>query len=203
MQINNITFHSLFHGYEIQAYPEKELGCFIDILARIEAVFYHHLFHHKMSKTLFMRFDLTFPLTMQYPPDNMLVESFSSDLMKYLLRKGLSPHYLWVRERKPGSHHHHYHFVLLLNGQKTYKIWKHLQKAEQIWHTKLCIQEPASGLIDFCNSKGNNGLHIYRNDRSALHAGLYWSSYLAKISTKEFIPGVRNYGSSQLYHRLQ
>lgn len=203
MQINNVTFNPIFHGYEIQAYPERQLGCYIDILERIEAVFYHHMFEHRMSKTLFMRFDLTFPQTIQYPPDNSLVESFTSDFMKHLSRKGLSPHYLWVRERKEGRLNHHYHFFILLKGQVTRQFWHHLQKAEQIWKTKLDLIGNNQGLVDFCNRDGNNGIMIFRNNPVSINAGLYWASYLAKISTKEFISGIRVYGSSLLSHRLQ
>ncbi|MDD5596707.1 MAG: inovirus-type Gp2 protein [Victivallaceae bacterium] len=196
MRDSDITFSKYYRGLEIQA--SETLPCRKDILEATHRIFELTAFKHR---TFFMRFDVTFPKSMRYPPDNSLFIGFIASFMKNLRRnkKKLNPHLLWVRENNPLSGpNHHYHCFMCLAGDNTHSIFGHLTKAQELWELALGLAPgQGAGLIDYCN-RGTNGYMIERGDFIGAAHCFYWASYLSKCRTKEYLPGIRTFNTSQL-----
>ena len=185
-----------YNGLEIQTDEANGLWCRRDMLDTMHALFQATAFQHR---TFFMRFDVRFPVDKQYPKDNNIFKAFMANFIKHLSRHQLNPYYMWCRERTNQERNQHYHCLLLLNGYKTQSIYGHLKKAEELWARALGLfPEENTGLIDYCD-RGSNGVMVEKGDMIAANYCFYWASYLAKVNFKENLPGIRDWGTSQIY----
>ena len=152
---------------------------------------------NKHNKVLPIRLDLTYPQYSDYPNDKVLLSRFIESLILHCKRKGLDPHYLWVREQA-SSKNHHYHVILLLNGNKIQNPHGVYNKATELWGKGL--NTDAAGLVHY-------GTHIMirRNApdfEQTYHDALSLASYLAKAYSKGNAPkGAREMGMSNLKNR--
>ena len=99
---------------------------------------------------------------------------------------GYDPLYIMVRELSTEKNIH-YHMVLFLDGNKTNNPYQHFQNA-RIVLGNIC---GSYGCINECNDGHRNGIMIERNTATYndLFEVLRQFSYLAKIKSKENVPG--------------
>ena len=151
------------------------------------------------------------------------IESFKSRVKADINRKrnlgkrvhNTSIRYVWCRE-KSFSKNEHFHIFLLLNGDTYWQLGS--LKYPTPGHISCMINEAWNCAIG-SNDKNYNGLVEYSGQPVKLDARLfasyyryntyaciymnsyesvfYWMSYLAKVDTKKFGDGVRNFGCSQ------
>lgn len=180
---------------------EKKLGCNERTLKKIDQIMNHMADRH--NKVLFMRYDIRFPQDYDCQNSNTYFRAFQEAFIKNRKRKGFDPHYLAVRETSEEKHQH-YHVALFMDGNKTQRIRKHIDAAEQLWTDTLGLppryddngKRISYGLIDDCTKhrKGHpqeNGVILYRNDPeydSKFDHCFYRTSYLAKENQKGNAP---------------
>ena len=159
----------------------------------------------RFSRTLFIRFDLHYPIDSIAPHDNSHLSKFLNSFTRYLSREGIAFQYVWVREQSIMEIHQHYHVMLLLNGNVTRHSWNHMEKADALWQRALGINYP--GLLQRCNRSRDGSshpdfIHLDRHDASYqrdIERCVEWASYLAKTRTKGYAPlNVREWGASSL-----
>jgi hypothetical protein len=185
----NTTVSNTYRGLSINTNAEKGLACMTDILDK-----YHDVLHHMLdtcSDVMQVRFDLHYPADGSVLPSNAHVHRFNFYLKRSLLRESqrnnqtCDPQLIWVREQHI-SQHPHYHHTALLNANTHPHYYPVVQRAEKIW--KQAIGSEQSGLVDFCNKQGENGLIIHRdaeNMQEQKDACSYQASYQAKERHKE------------------
>lgn len=159
----------------------------------------------KHSKTLAVRFDLTFPLGYTQVFTNDLVSSFTQKLIQKYRRQGRDPYYIWAREQR-ASVNPHYHFAILLDGQQIQGFSHVFYNAQSLWGSTLGVD--ASGLVHHCIDEVyyknfSNGIMIRRSEDDAqlvYESVVQQLSYLAKMRDKRSDGDPwRNFGMSQLY----
>ena len=157
------------------------------------------------SKTMVIRFDVTYPKGFMAVEDN----SDMSNLMKLLIqqcsRNGVSPVYFWVREQSLRSKNQHYHCMLLLDGNKTCRYYPYIELAEEIWGRILGVNP--KGLVHYCDrdpdgNRQTNGI-ILRNDdpyyEDKIATVVRQAMYLAKDHTKGiYNDGFRDFGMTRI-----
>ena len=157
----------------------------------------------RFSRTLFIRFDLHYPIDFIAPHDNSHLSKLLNSFTRYLSREGIAFQYVWVREQSIMERHQHYHVMLLLNGNVTRHSWNHMEKADALWQSALGINYP--GLLQRCNRSRDGSshpdfIHLDRHDASYqrdIERCVEWASYLAKTRTKGYAPlNVREWGGS-------
>ena len=157
------------------------------------------------SKTMVIRFDVTYPKGFKAVEDNSDISALMKLLIQQCSRKGVSPAYFWVREQSLRSNNQHYHCMLLLDGNKTRRYYPYIEAAEEIWGRILNV-DPL-GLIHYCNRspEGNrqaNGIILRSDDpnyEDKIEAVVRQAMYLAKDHTKGiYNDGVRDFGMTRL-----
>ena len=194
--MNNINFRSMMNDNDHHLYRPT-------IHDKLSMLLTEYTTLH--SKTMVIRFDVTYPKGFKAIGDN----SDISDLMKLLIqqcsRKGVSPAYFWVREQSLRSNNQHYHCMLLLDGNKTPRYYPYIEAAEEIWGRILNV-DPL-GLIHYCNRspEGNrqaNGIILRSDDpnyEDKIDTVVRQAMYLAKDHTKGiYNDGVRDFGMTRL-----
>jgi len=204
MRYHKITYEPTYKGHPIMADPDKGHGCHAEIVDRGLAISDHMAANH--NKVLAFRFDANQPQDGDWPADNGKFAKFMSSFVKDLDRKGLDPHYLWVRERSREKHQHH-HACVWVDGSKAQSPYPLIERAERLWPRMFEGHEGESGLVNRCD-KGDDGSHrsnsvmLRKGEdgyQEALDESVRRMSYLAKVNTKgNAPPGVREYGSSKL-----
>lgn len=183
-----ITYDNKFHNHPINANKKKNQGCIEEILEKIESSFNSMLEKH--SKVLSVRFDI------RYPKDSILYDKNKIYDFNYNLKRSLSrekikgghkvdPFLISVAE-KHNEDHNHYHYFLIVNGNAHKSTTKILEKANRLWSEMNNANE--TGLVDFCNRKGRNGIMIDKNSdafEKQYNEAFYQASYLAKVRGKE------------------
>ena len=155
-----------------------------------------------------MRYDIRLPVKLKAPCNNKLICDFQANFVKNLQRHGLKPQYLLVREQ-PREKHQHYHGVLVLDGQETQCVAKHIATGERLLDSAFDLppKENGYGLIDDCTKSRNgekqiNGVMLRRDDPDydTKQADRFRRAcYLAKINTKGNTPeGQRELFSSRI-----
>ena len=118
--MNSINFSQMIKDYDPAKYRGSVSQKLFELLEEYTRTF---------SKTMVVRFDVTYPKSFIAVEDN----SGMSDLMKLLIqqcsRNGLSPAYFWVREQSLRSNNQHYHCMLLLDGNKTRRYYPYIEAA--------------------------------------------------------------------------
>ncbi|WP_291443638.1 inovirus-type Gp2 protein [Desulfovibrio sp.] len=84
------------------------------------------------SKTMVIRFDVTYPKGFKAVEDNSDISALMKLLIQRCSRNGVSSAYFWVREQSLRSNNQHYHCMLLLNGNKTRRYYPYIEAAEEM-----------------------------------------------------------------------
>ena len=194
--MNSINFSQMIKDYDPIMYRGYVSQKLFELLEEYTRTF---------SKTMIVRFDVTYPKNLMAVEDN----SDMSDLMKLLIqqcsRNGVSPAYFWVREQSLRSNNQHYHCMLLLDGNKTCRYYPYIASAEKMWGRLLNVDP--KGLIHYCDMDpdGNrqaNGIILRSDDRNyedKIDTVVRQAMYLAKVHTKGFYnDGFRDFGMTRI-----
>ena len=194
--MNNINFRPMMHDDDHSLYRPT-------IRDNLATLLTEYTTSH--SKTMVIRFDVTYPKGFMAVEDN----SDMSNLMKLLIqqcsRNGVSPAYFFVREQSRGSDNQHYHCMLLLDGNKTCRYYPYIKSAEEMWGRILDVDP--KGLIHYCDRDpdGNrqaNGIILRSDDpyyEDKIDTVIRQAMYLAKDHTKGiYNDGVRDFGMTRL-----
>ena len=194
--MNSINFSQKTKDYDPTMYRDSISQKISELLKEYTRTF---------SKTMFVRFDVTYPKTYIVVEDNSDMSALMKLLIQQCSRNGVSPAYFFVREQSRGSDNQHYHCMLLLDGNKTCRYYPYLEAAEEIWRRMLNVDK--KGLIHYCDkdSDGNrqdNGIILRSDDpnyEDKIEAVVRQAMYLAKDHTKGiYNDGVRDFGMTRL-----
>ena len=157
------------------------------------------------SKVLVVRFDVRFP----DDESNRSFSKFQAEFMRKERRAGYDPSYVAVREIGEREGHPHYHEVLLVNGNRTQSIHKHIENANTAMNLTLGLDHKDPTGYVHCSTirKGplRNGIMIKRgalfsdDENNAFRQ----ASYLAKESQKDTPEGMREVFASNLKRRKE
>ncbi len=165
------------------------LGCYVQILQRIEHQMTALLSHH--SKMFVARFDLHCG---NFVPDNRLISQFMKRLSAQLPKEYARLNrvgYVWARETGKASGNTHYHLVLLLDGNA-------ICSAKQL--TGICKTLWQVGQVQ---TDWRDARVVHRGDEMTFADTFYWLSYLAKVYTKgQRKPTANDYSSSQIKSKV-
>lgn len=194
--MNSINFSQMIKDYDQTKYRGSVSQKLFSLLEEYTNTF---------SKTMIVRFDVTYPQRFISVEDN----SDMSDLMKLLIqqcsRNGVSPAYFWVREQSLRSNNQHYHCMLLLDGNKTCRYYPYIEAAEKMWGRILDVDP--KGLIHYCDRDpdGNrqaNGIILRSDDpnyEDKIDIVVRQAMYLAKDHTKGiYNDGFRDFGMTRI-----
>ena len=151
---------------------------------RIQNIYYNLLILslQRHCKVFVMRIDIHLPKEMFQG----FIMAFNHRFIEKEKNAGYDPLYIMVRE-KSSEKNTHYHMVLFLDGNKTNNPYQHFQNA------RIVLRNTCGdyGCINECNDGHRNGIMIERNTATYndLFEVLIQFSYLAKIKTKEDVPG--------------
>ena len=167
-----------------QSFLSNRIFLDIPMFRRIQNIYYNLLIHslQKHCKVFVMRIDIHLPQEM----DQSLIMDFNHRFIEKEKNAGYDPLYIMVREYS-SEKHIHYHMGLFLDGNRTNNPYQHFQNA-RIVLGNIC---GSYGCINECNDGHRNGIMIERNTATYndLFEVLIQFSYLAKIKTKEDVPG--------------
>ena len=151
---------------------------------RIQNIYYNLLIYslQKHCRVFIVRLDIHLPQEM----DQRVIMDFNHRFIEKEKNAGYDPLYIIVREYS-SEKHIHYHMGLFLDGNRTNNPYQHFQNA-RIVLGNIC---GTYGCINECNDGHRNGIMIERNTATYndLFEVLIQFSYLAKIKTKEDVPG--------------
>ncbi len=197
---NTIIGHQ-FKNKEILEFKHKNIGMDTQILEVIDDHLEDALERH--SKVFVVRFDVRFP----EDNSNKSFSRFQAEFMRKERRAGYDPAYVAVREVGEQEGHPHYHEVLLVNGNRSQSIQKHIANANAAMNLTLGIEgnEPTGFVHSSTCTTGplRNGIMIKRD---ALFSddendAFRQASYLAKESQKDTPDGMRELFASNLKRR--
>ena len=194
--MNNINFRPMMHDDDHSLYRPT-------IRDNLATLLTEYTTSH--SKTMVIRFDVTYPKGFMAVEDNSDISALMKLLIQQCSRNGVSPAYFWVREQSLRSNNQHYHCMLLLDGNKTCRYYPYLEAAEEIWRRMLNVDK--KGLIHYCNrdADGNrqaNGIILRSDDldyERKIATVVRQAMYLAKDHTKGiYNDGIRDFGMSRI-----
>jgi len=194
--MNNINFRSMMNNNDSTLYSPTIRDNLATLLTEYTTLH---------SKTMVIRFDVTYPKGFKAIEDNSDISTLMKLLIQQCSRKGVSPAYFWVREQSLRSNNQHYHCMLLLDGNKTRRYYPYIEAAEEMWGRILDVDP--HGLIHYCNRspEGNrqaNGIILRSDDpnyEDKIEAVVRQAMYLAKDHTKGiYNDGVRDFGMTRL-----
>ena len=194
--MNDINFKSMMCDNDHDMHRESITDRLSQLLTEYTRTF---------SKTMIIRFDVTYPKKFTAIEDNSDMSALMKQLVQYCSRKGVSPAYFWVREQSLRSDNQHYHCMLLLDGNKTCKYYPYIEAAEEIWGRILGVNP--KGLIHYCDRDpgGNrqaNGIILRSDDHNyenKIDTVVRQAMYLAKDHTKGiYNDGFRDFGMTRL-----
>jgi len=194
--MNSINFSQMIKDYDPTMYRDSISQKLFELLEEYTRTF---------SKTMVVRFDVTYPKTHIGVEDNSDMSALMKLLIQQCSRNGVSPAHFWVREQSLGSDNQHYHCMLLLDGNKTCRYYPYIELAEKIWGRILGVNP--KGLIHFCDRDpdGNrqaNGIILRSDDlnyEDKIEAVVRQAMYLAKDHTKGiYNDGFRDFGMTRI-----
>ena len=194
--MNNINFRPMMHDDDHSLYRPTIRDNLATLLTEYATLH---------SKTMVIRFDVTYPKGFKAIEDNSDISALMKLLIQQCSRKGVSPAYFWVREQSLRSNNQHYHCMLLLDGNKTCRYYPYLEAAEEIWRRMLNVDK--KGLIHYCDKDTDgksqaNGIILRSDDpyyEDKIDAVVRQAMYLAKDHTKGiYNDGVRDFGMTRL-----
>ena len=196
--MNNINFRSMMYNDDNFQYRPTIRNKLATLLTEYTTLH---------SKTMVIRFDVTYPKRFKAIEDNSDMSALMKLLIQRCSRNGVSPAYFWVREQSLRSNNQHYHCILLLDGNKTRRYYPYIEAAEKMWGRILNVDP--HGLIHYCNQspEGNrqaNGIILRSDDpyyEDKIDTVVRQAMYLAKDHTKGiYNDGVRDLGMTQRKH---
>ncbi|MBD8896770.1 inovirus-type Gp2 protein [Desulfovibrio desulfuricans] len=194
--MNSISFSQMIKDYDPTMYRDSISQKLFELLEEYTRTF---------SKTMIVRFDVTYPKIYIGVEDNSDMSALMKLLIQQCSRNGVSPAYFWVREQSLKSDNQHYHCMLLLDGNKTCRYYPYIKSAEEIWGRILDVDP--KGLIHYCDRDpdGNrqaNGIILRSDDlnyEDKIEAVVRQAMYLAKDHTKGFYnDGFRDFGMTRI-----
>ena len=194
--MNSINFSQMTKDYDPTMYRDSISQKISELLEEYTRTF---------SKTMVVRFDVTYPKTYIGVEGNSDMSALMKLLIQQCSRNGVSPAYFFVREQSLGSDNQHYHCMLLLDGNKTCRYYPYIELAEKIWGRILGVNP--KGLIHFCDRDpdGNrqaNGIILRSDDlnyEDKIEAVVRQAMYLAKDHTKGiYNDGFRDFGMTRI-----
>jgi len=194
--MNSINFSQKTKDYDPTMYRDSISQKISELLKEYTRTF---------SKTMFVRFDVTYPKTYIVVEDNSDMSALMKLLIQQCSRNGVSPAYFFVREQSLGSDNQHYHCMLLLDGNKTCRYYPYIELAEKIWGRILGVNP--KGLVHYCDRDpdGNrqaNGIILRSDDlnyEDKIEAVVRQAMYMAKVHTKGFYnDGFRDFGMTRI-----
>lgn len=194
--MNRINFSQTIKDYNQTMYRDSITQKLFELLEEYTRTF---------SKTMVVRFDVTYPKTHIGVEDNSDMSALMKLLIQQCLRNGVSPAYFWVREQSLRSNNQHYHCLLLLDGNKTCRYYPYIESAEKMWGRLLNVDP--KGLIHYCDrdpdgNKQANGIILRSDDlnyEDKIEAVVRQAMYLAKDHTKGFYnDGFRDFGMTRI-----
>ena len=194
--MNNINFRPMMHDDDHSLYRPT-------IRDNLATLLTEYTTSH--SKTMVIRFDVTYPKGFMAVEDNSDISALMKLLIQQCSRNGVSPAYFWVREQSLRSNNQHYHCMLLLDGNKTCRYYPYIEAAEKMWGRILDVDP--KGLIHYCDRDpdGNrqaNGIILRSDDPSyegKIEAVVRQAMYLAKDHTKGICnDGFRDFGMTRM-----
>ena len=151
---------------------------------RIQNIYYNLLLMsmHRHCKVFVMRMDIHLPQHLS----QFYIMDFNHRFIEKEKNAGYDPLYIMARELSLEKNIH-YHMGLFLNGNKTNNPYQHFENA-RIVLGNIC---GSYGCINECNDGHRNGIMLERNmmPYNDLFEALTQFSYLAKVNTKEDVPG--------------
>ena len=194
--MNRINFSQMIKDYDPSMYRDSISQKIFELIEEYTKTF---------SKTMVVRFDVTYPKTHIGVEDNSDMSALMKLLIQQCSRNGVSPAYFWVREQSLRSGNQHYHCMLLLDGNKTCRYYPYIKSAEEIWGRILDVDP--KGLIHYCDRDpdGNrqaNGIILRSDDpyyEDKIDTVVRQAMYLAKVHTKGFYnDGFRDFGMTRI-----
>lgn len=194
--MNNINFRSMMYNNDNNLYRPNIRENLATFLTEYTTSY---------SKTMVIRFDVTYPKGLVAVEDNSDISALMKLLIQQCSRNGVSPAYFWVREQSLRSNNQHYHCMLLLDGNKTCRYYPYIELAEEIWGRILGVNP--IGLVHYCDRDpdGNrqaNGIILRSDDpyyEDKIDTVVRQAMYLAKDHTKGiYNDGVRDFGMSRI-----
>ena len=194
--MNRINFSQMIKDYDPTMYRDSISQKLFELLEEYTRTF---------SKTIVVRFDVTYPKTHIGVEGNSDMSTLMKLLIQQCSRNGVSPAYFWVREQSLRSNNQHYHCMLLLDGNKTCRYYPYIEAAEKMWGRILNVDP--KGLIHYCNrdADGNrqaNGIILRSDDldyERKIATVVRQAMYLAKDHTKGiYNDGIRDFGMSRI-----
>ena len=194
--MNSINFSQMIKDYDPIMYRGYVSQKLFELLEEYTKTF---------SKTMVVRFDVTYPKNFMAVEDNSDMSTLMKLLIQQCSRNGVSPAYFWVREQSLRSNNQHYHCMLLLDGNKTCRYYPYIELAEKIWGRILGVNP--KGLVHYCDRDpdGNrqaNGIILRSDDpyyEDKIDTVVRQAMYLAKDHTKGiYNDGVRDFGMTRL-----
>ena len=185
------TLSTIYRNYPINVGWEGNLPCNILTLDQLIASHEYMLCFH--SKVLFVRLDIRSPRWSISPLRVVMARILESS--KRILdsknrgKNRIDMHYVWTAEQKDYEGKEHAHLAIWVNGnaiQNGYRVLEAVKEA-----VERQFPGESKGLVHFCQSTGEKGILIDRNDpyfEKISGEIIYVASYLAKISTKEHRP---------------
>ena len=196
MKMNSINFSQMTKDYDSTMYSDYISQKLFELLEEYTRTF---------SKTMIVRFDVTYPQRLIAVEDNSDMSALMKLLIQQCSRNGVSPAYFWVREQSIRSDNQHYHCMLLLDGNKTCRYYPYIELAEKIWGRILGVNP--KGLVHYCDRgpDGNrqaNGIILRSDDlnyEDKIEAVVRQAMYMAKVHTKGFYnDGFRDFGMTRI-----
>ena len=155
-----------------------------EMYMKIQNIYYNLFFFclQKHRRVFVMRIDIHLPQEM----NQSLISVLNHRFIEKEKNAGYDPFYIMVREYS-SEKHIHYHMGLFLDGKQTNNPYQHFQNARIVLRN-IC---GSYGCINECNDGHRNGIMIERNTATYndLFEVLRQFSYLAKIKSKENVPG--------------
>lgn len=194
--MNNINFRAMMNDNDHHLYRPTIHDKLSMLLTEYTTLF---------SKTMIVRFDVTYPKGFIAVEDNSDISALMKLLIQQCSRNGVSPAYFWVREQSLRSDNQHYHCMLLLDGNKTCRYYPYIESAEKMWGRILNVD--SKGLIHYCDrdpdsNRQANGIILRSDDpnyESKIDTVVRQAMYLAKDHTKGiYNDGVRDFGMTRL-----
>lgn len=172
----------------------KSLGCYVQILRRLENQMTAVLSHH--SKMRVVRYDLH---CNGFLPDNKLISQFMKHLKARLPKEydrlGCVG-YVWARETGSRSGKTHYHLALLLNGNAICSAKYLTSICKELWQAEMGQEQ--------VQTNWEHHRVVPRGDVAAFCDVFYWLSYLAKVYTKgQREPTANDYSGSQIKPKVE
>ena len=194
--MNRINFSQTIKDYDPTMYRDSISQKISELLEEYTKTF---------SKTMVVRFDVTYPKNFMAVEDNSDMSTLMKLLIQQCLRNGVSPAYFFVREQSRGSDNQHYHCMLLLDGNKTCRYYPYIELAEKIWGRILGVNP--KGLIHYCDRDpdGNrqaNGIILRSDDpyyEDKIDTVVRQAMYMAKVHSKGiYNDGFRDFGMTRI-----